>query len=227
MSTKIKELPEEERPRERLIQNGAEVLSNEELLAILIKSGTKETSAKEVANKVLTQFDNIQKLGEIKYEQLKKIRGIGSCKACTILSAIELGRRIHQTIPTLDKLKLNQAEIIFEHYKGTLSRKRQEHFYCIYVDNQKKFLKESLLFIGTLNFSMVHPREIFKEAYLIEAAGIICVHNHPSGNVMPSREDKNLTNRLKEIGLLLGIPILDHIIIGEHGYYSFFEQDQL
>lgn len=227
MSVKIKELPKEERPRERLISNGANALSNEELLAILLKSGNKKQSAKEIAQSLILKYDNIQELEQITYEQLIRSNGIAQSKACTILAAIELGNRLHQDLPTLEKMKLNQAGLVFDYYKNSLAKKRQEHFYCIYVDNQKRFLKEVLLFVGTLNHSLVHPREIFKEAYLIEASGIICVHNHPSGVVTPSREDMILTERLKEIGLLLGIPILDHIIIGNKEYYSFFENEKI
>lgn len=224
---KIKELPKEERPRERLLKNGVEALSNEELLALLIKSGAKRQSAKEIARQLLIQYDRIQEFNQIKLEQLIHAKGIGESKACTILAAIEFGKRIYQNVPTLEKKKLNQANLVFEYYRGTLSKKKQEHFYCIYVDSQKRFLKESLLFVGTLNYSLVHPREIFKEAYLIDALGIICVHNHPSGVVIPSREDIALTNRLMQVGILLGIPILDHIIIGNNTYYSFYENHQI
>lgn len=227
MSVRIKELPREERPRERLLSYGVGALSNEELLSILIKSGSKNSSAKMIAQELLIKYDNVQDLERITYEQLIKSDGIGDSKACTVLAAIELGNRLHQTIPTLEKVKLNQAQLVYDYYKNSLTRKRQEHFYCIYVDNQKRFLKEVLLFVGTLNYSLVHPREIFKEAYLIEASGIICIHNHPSGVVTPSREDVLLTNRLKEVGILLGVPICDHIIIGKETYYSFFENDQL
>lgn len=227
MSLKIKELPKEERPRERLIKFGATALSNEELLAILIKSGTKKQSAKEVAQNLLSKYNNIQELNQITYEQLIRSDGIAESKACSILSAIELGKRMNQTISTLEKRKLNQAGLVFDYYKNSLAYQRQEHFYCIYVDNQKRFLKEVPLFVGTLNHSLVHPREIFKEAYLIEASGIICVHNHPSGVVAPSQEDMMVTERLKEIGLLVGIPILDHIIIGKEEYYSFFENGNM
>lgn len=227
MSVKIKELPKEERPRERLSHYGASALSNEELLAILIKSGSKKDSAKEIARQLLIQYQDIQEFGQITYEQLLHLEGIGESKACSILAAIELGSRVHKTIPTLKRMKLNQARLVFEYYKEALSRKKQEHFYCIYVDHQKCFLKEKLLFVGTLNYSLVHPREIFKEAYLNDASGILCIHNHPSGVVIPSQEDITLTNRLKQIGILLGIPVLDHIIIGNDSYYSFYEQDQM
>lgn len=226
MSVKIKEMPKEERPRERMLKHGIEALSNEELLALLIKSGSKQKSAKEVAQDLLKSYENIQDLGKIHYEQLIHSNGIGTSKACSILAAIELGERLHQSI-SLEKKRLNQAELVFEYYQYKLLKTSQEHFYCIYVDSQKRFIKDILLFVGTLNQSLVHPREIFKEAYLVDASGIICVHNHPSGVVIPSREDVVLTKRLKEIGLLLGVPILDHVIIGKDEYYSFFENDQI
>jgi DNA repair protein RadC len=226
VSVMIRELPKEERPRERLLKYGANVLSNEELLALIIKSGSKRKSAKDIAQDLLKSYENVQDIRSISYEQLIHKEGIGDSKACSILAAIELGDRLHQSV-TLEKKRINQAELVFEYYKSYFSKTSQEHFYCIYVDNQKRFIKESLLFVGTLNQSLVHPREIFKEAYLVDASGIICVHNHPSGVVIPSREDIHLTNRLKEIGLLLGIPILDHVIIGYDSYYSFFEDDRL
>ncbi len=227
MGVKIKELPKEDRPRERLIKYGANILSNEELLSILIKSGAKNKSAKEIAQTLLSKFDNVQDFSQITYEELLKVKGMGESKACTIMAAIELGNRFHKTIPSLEKKKLNNSDLVFDYYKDTLSMKKQEHFYCIYVDSQKCFLKEALLFVGTLNYSLVHPREVFKEAYVVGAAGIICIHNHPSGNVTPSKEDIILTDRLKEIGMLQGVPILDHIIIGKDSYYSFFESGKL
>ena len=115
---------------------------------------------------------------------------------------------------------------MFEYYKIKINS-TQEQFYCIYLDASKKVLEEKLLFIGTANYSLVHPRDVFKEAYLLNATGIICVHNHPSGEVRPSREDINLTNRLKDVGMLLGIKLIDHIIIGEDKYYSFLENGKI
>ncbi|MCI9233499.1 MAG: DNA repair protein RadC [Bacilli bacterium] len=226
MSVKIKELPKEERPRERLLKYGSNVLSNEELLALIIKSGSKKRSAKDIAQEVLRSYENVQEIRNITYEQLIGREGIGDSKACSILAAIELGERLQQSV-TLEKKRLNQADLVFKYYQNYFFKTSQEHFYCIYVDSQKRFIKESLLFVGTLNQSLVHPREVFKEAYLVSASGIICVHNHPSGVETPSREDIHLTNRLKEIGLLLGVPILDHVIIGKNKYYSFFENDML
>lgn len=223
----IKDIPVNERPRERLILYGTETLSNEELLTIIIKSGTKKMSAKMLANKLLIDIGGIEKLKEINFEYLKNFIGIGPAKACEILATIELGKRMNNQINTLKNIKFNNSEIVYNYYSKKLENIKQEHFYTIYLDNNKKIIKDKLLFIGTLNKSLVHPREIFKEACLISASSIICVHNHPSGNILPSKEDLNLTNNLKSIGNLMGIPIIDHIIIGKNNYYSFFENGDI
>lgn len=220
---KIKEIPLLDRPVERLIQKGSNSLSNEELLAILIRTGKKGKSSKDIASNILRHLDNIQQLRTVTLQQLTKLEGIGTTKAAMILSAIELGNRIHQTIPELTGQSGNNPSIIFEYYKEILKDKMQEHFYAIYLDQRKKIIKDKLLFIGTINYSLVHPRDVFKEAYLLSASSIILVHNHPTGNVFPSSNDLDTTSNLIKIGLLMGIPIIDHVIIGKHKYYSFFE----
>lgn len=224
MST-IKELVKEERPIERFLKVGNNI-SNEELLAILINHGTKNHSSKELAIKILSKIDKITDLQNITLEQLTKINGIGLKKAVTILSAIELGKRVNQKNEIFYHQKITEPSILVEHYKNLFVNCYQEHFYCIYLDNQKRILKEKLLFIGTINYSIVHPREIFKEAYLLSASSIICIHNHPSLDINPSNEDKILTKNLKQIGDLLGIPVIDHIIVG-NGYYSFCENGEI
>jgi DNA repair protein RadC len=182
-------------------------------------------SAKELASYLLSKLDNINELSNINYNYLISIKGIGKMKAASLLATIELGKRINNKLLYLNDIKLNQASLVFEYFKNKLCDKKQEHFYCIYLDNAKKVIKEKLLFIGTINFSIVHPREVFKEAYLLSASAIICVHNHPSGNLKPSNEDIEITKRLIEIGDLLGIKVLDHIIVGEDNYYSFLENE--
>lgn len=224
MST-IKELIEEERPIERFLRVGKNV-SNEELLAILINHGMKNKSSKDLAINILEKLDKIEDLKNITYEELIKIDGIGTKKAVTILAALELGNRVINNRKLELKEKMTDPNILYEHYKVALENCYQEHFYCIYLDNQKRIIKEKLLFVGTINYSIVHPREIFKEAYTLSATSIICIHNHPSLDITPSKEDKILTQNLKEVGNILGIPIIDHIIIGD-GYYSFFENGEL
>ena len=220
---KIKELPVLDRPRERLLEVGSSNLSNEELLSIIIKTGTKNRSSKEVANELLSKINNINDLRNIDYNTLKSINGIGCVKAIDILACIELGSRINKTIISINNIKFNNPSTIFEYYKDSLGYIKQEKFICIYLDTSKKIIKEKLLFIGTITHSMVQPREIFKEAYLCDATFLIFVHNHPSGNVIPSKDDINLTYQLRSIANLFNIGILDHIIITKNGYYSFYE----
>ncbi|MBE6144431.1 MAG: JAB domain-containing protein [Firmicutes bacterium] len=227
MNVRIKDLPVAERPRERLINSGVENLSNEEILAILLKTGTKDTSVKFLASLVLSKLNNIGDLQNINYNQLLKVKGIGPSKATVLLAAIELGKRINNQQSIIQNLKVDNPKIIFDYYKPILKNKKQEHFYAVYLDNQKKVIDQKLLFIGTINKSLVHPQNIFKEAYLLDASAIVCIHNHPSGNVVPSLEDNRLTNSLVEIGNLLGIKIVDHIIIGDDKYYSFFESGEI
>ena len=154
-----------------------------------------------------------------------KIKGIGKVKACELLASIELGRRINMEYDNINKIKILNAENVFNYYKNILKDKKQEYFYCIYLDTKNNIIKDKMLFKGTINESLVHPREVFKEAYLLSASSIICVHNHPTGNIMPSKNDEILTKQLKECGMLLGINILDHIIVGDNNYFSFLEQD--
>ena len=226
MSVKLKELPVLERPRERLINVGVENLSDEELLAIILKTGSKEMSVKELSSYILSSFGGIENLKKLKYHEVKKIKGIGEAKACMLVAISEIVRRMNRKVITLIGTKLNTPLKIFEFYKSKINNE-QEQFYCIYLDASKKIIEEKLLFIGTANYSLVHPRDIFKEAYLLNATSIICVHNHPSGEVKPSKEDINLTIRLKEIGVIFGIRVIDHIIIGDDKYYSFLENGKI
>lgn len=221
MNVLIKDIPLNERPRERLINKGVEYLSNEDLLAILLKTGTKENSVKVLANNILKQLDDINNLKDINLEKLVKIKGIGKAKACELLAAIELGKRLNKKIDNLNQIKIYSSNSIYEYYQDKLKDKLQEYFYCVYLDTKNHIIKDKLLFIGTINESLIHPREIFKEAYLLSASSIICIHNHPSGNVNPSNNDIIMTKQLVEVGKILGIKVLDHIIIGKNNYYSF------
>lgn len=227
MNVKIKDLPINERPRERLINCGVENLSNEELLAIILKTGTKDTSVKVLASEILASVDNISDLQNKNYKQLLKTKGIGPSKATVLLAAIELGKRINNKVNNIHNLKADNPNAIFEYYSSLLGRKKQEHFYAIYLDNQKRVIEDKLLFIGTINKSLIHPQNIFKEAYLLDASAIICLHNHPSGNVIPSSDDIKMTKQLIEIGNLFGIKVVDHIIVGNEKYYSFFENGDI
>jgi len=227
MNVSIKEIPKDERPRERLINIGVENLNNEELLAILLKSGTKNISVKVLANNILKELNSINDLKEMTFERLIKIKGIKQAKACELLASIELGRRINKKLNNINQIKIVDSTSIFEYYKNILDDKKQEFFYCVYLNTKNEIIKDKLLFVGTINESLVHPREIFKEAYLLSASSIICIHNHPTGNVNPSNNDVLITKQLKEVGLILGIKLLDHIIIGKETYYSFMDNGKI
>ena len=169
-------------------------------------------------------LDKINDLKDINLESLLKIKGIGKVKACELLASIELGKRINIEFDNINKIKIVNAESVFNYYKNVLKDKKQEYFYCIYLDTKNNIIKDKMLFKGTINESLVHPREVFKEAYLLSASSIICIHNHPSGNTNPSKNDEMLTKQLKKCGELLGIKVLDHIIISNNSYFSFLEK---
>ena len=223
----IKSIPINDRPRERLLEKGSSSLSDAELLVIILGSGNKNKDVKEITESLLSTIKNISELKNLNYQELIKIEGIGKAKACILLSLIELAKRMNQSINTINNKIFNRPDIIFEYFKNKLSDENQENFYCVYLDSKKKIINSKLLFKGTVDRSLVHPREIFKEAYLLSASSIICIHNHPSGNINPSKEDIFLTKMLKEIGNLMGIEISDHIIIGKNNYYSFYEDNNL
>lgn len=224
---KIKDIPINDRPCERLILNGVESLSNDELLAIILKTGVRGKSAKELSQLLLSKIGGIKKLNDINFEYLNKFKGIGKTKACNLLAAIELSKRINSEVDTLKNIKLNNSELVYKFYKEKIGNKKQEYFYCVYLDNQKRIIEDKLLFIGTINYSLVHPREIFKEAYLLGASAIICIHNHPGGNPLPSKQDIDITNSLIDAGKILGIKVVDHIIICKDKYYSFLENNDI
>ena len=223
----IKLLPLQDRPRERMREFGSEALSNEELLTILIGSGNKYRSAKELSVAILSLVNNINELPMITYERLATIKGLGPTKIANVMAAIVLSKRIKKINNSIFDLKITNSKIIYDYFKDKFHDEMQECFYAVYLDASKKIISIKLLFKGTLDRSLVHPREIFKEAYLLCSSSIICIHNHPSGNVEPSKADKILTSQLLEIGNLHGIPIIDHLIIGKDKYYSFFENGDI
>ncbi|MGI6330143.1 MAG: RadC family protein [Bacilli bacterium] len=226
-SIKLKELPLDEQPREKLLKYGVENVSTSDLIAIILKTGTKKDNVFSLAQKVLIEVEEIDNLKDISLASLTKIPGIGQVKALQLIASIELGRRVYYEKKLDSKLILTNPKIIYDYIKYFLQDKKQEHFYVLYLDNKHRLIEKRLLFVGTINISVVHPREIFKYAYLFSAAGIICVHNHPSGNPEASKEDQILTQKLREIGTLLGIKLIDHLIIGQEEYYSFYENNKL
>ncbi len=220
---KFKDIPNIEKPRERLIKYGKEYLSNEELISIILKTGNKKYSLKEISYYLLTNIKDIKELRNKNIIELTKINGISKIKAIELVSAIELGKRVYEDISIEDIIDCSSVNNIIKYFNNLFKDKKQEEFYVLYLDNKKRYLDKKLLFKGSINITTVHPREIFKEAYLLSSSYIICLHNHPSGDVNPSIEDINITKRIEEIGLIHGIYLLDHIIIGKNNYYSYFE----
>lgn len=223
----LKKIPDEEKPRERLLKYGKENISTDELIEIVLKSGTKKCGLKEISHNILSSVNNINELKNMEINGLTNIDGMSRIKAIELTAAIELGRRVYEDNNYKDLVYLTNPQSIINYFHNLFKDKKQEYFYVVYLDNQKKYIDKKLLFKGTVNFSLVHPREIFKEAYMLSASYIICIHNHPSGDASPSSNDIEVTKKIKEIGNIHGIILIDHIIIGNNNYYSFFEDDNL
>ncbi len=219
---KIKNIPLNLRPRERLKEVGVDNLTDQELLAIILKTGTKNKNVLDLSLDILNKY-KLKELEDVSLFDLKEINGVGEVKAIELLASIELGKRVLLKPP--NNLKLSSSKEIYESMKYLFYNKKQEYFYCLYFNNNSTLISKKLLFIGTLNKSITHPREVFKEAYKVSASYIICLHNHPTNNVLPSKEDITFTNSLITLGKLQGIPIIDHIIVGNNTYYSFYENN--
>ncbi|MFJ7744224.1 DNA repair protein RadC [Peribacillus sp. NPDC097295] len=222
----IRDYPKEERPRERFLQDGPQSLSNQELLALLLRTGSKEESVLQLSNRLIKAFEGLRLLKEASVEEMTEIKGIGEAKAIQILASVELGRRIHK-LNDQDRYVIRSPEDGANYCMEEMRFLSQEHFVCLYLNTKNQVLHKRTVFIGSLNASIVHPREVFKEAFRRSAASIICLHNHPSGDPSPSREDIEVTKRLVECGKIMGIEVLDHIIIGEHKYVSLKEKGYL
>lgn len=222
----IKDIPILDRPRERFIKYGPNNLSNEELLSIVLKTGVKGYSVKDLSNNILKEINDITELKDVSINKLININGIGETKAITLLSAIELGRRVYSRKDNI-KVVFNNSKDIYNYIKDKLIYKNQEYFYSLYLDNKNKLIEDKLLFIGTLNKANIHPREIFKYAYLNNSSKVIIIHNHPSNDILPSKEDINITKNIVEIGKIQGINVIDHLIIGNNNYYSFYDNNDL
>ncbi|HDC3501425.1 TPA: DNA repair protein RadC [Staphylococcus aureus] len=218
---KIKEMVTSEMPRERLLSHGAKSLSNTELLAILINTGRKGFSSIDISNELLKSASNLNELKKSSINDLIKVKGIGLQKAITLKAAFELGERMGRRAEN-NRIKITQPSDVADYMIPTMKDLTQEHFVILLLNSKNVVIKETCVFKGTLN-SSVHPREIFSIAVRENANAIIAVHNHPSGDVTPSQEDIITTMRLKECGLILGIDLLDHIIIGDNRFTSLVE----
>ena len=218
----VKEMALEERPREKMLNNGEKSLSNAELLAIILRTGTKKQSVLELANYILNKdSQGIRWLKDITVQELCEIDGIGISKATQLKAALELGIRISSAKPT--KYKVTNPWDIYKYYMESLRYLNKEIFKIILLNTKNEIICDIDVSVGTLNMSLVHPREVFREAIKRNSNKIILMHNHPSGNIEPSNEDKNVTLRLIKCGDLIGIEVIDHIIIGDGLYYSFKE----
>jgi len=222
MSFMIKEIPIAERPRERFKKYGVGSLSNEELLSILIRTGTPNRSVKDVSLNLLQEID-IQDLVTTNYKTLKKIKGIGEVKAITILSAIELGKRALKRKETVGHI--SRGDDVYYLVKEELENELQENFMVIYLDTKYNILFKKVLFVGTVNKSKVTARDVFREAVKNNATYMILAHNHPAGTIKPSIEDINLTKELIKLGKMMDIEVIDHVIIGNNRYYSLRESN--
>ncbi|WP_117170441.1 RadC family protein [Paraliobacillus sediminis] len=219
----MKDIPKQDRPRERLIELGASHVSNQELLAILLGTGTREESVQDLAQRVLMHFEGINLLRESTFEELTAIKGIGMVKAVLILASIELGKRMNQLKPQ-ERYVIRSPEDGANFVMEEMRLLNQEHFVCLFLNTKNQIIHRQTVFIGSLNASIVHPREVYREAVKRSAASIICVHNHPSGDPSPSQEDIQVTKRLAECGKMIGIELLDHLVIGDQKFVSLKEK---
>lgn len=218
---------EEDRPREKLLLKGKSALSDAELIAILIGSGTKSMSAVDVGKKILNEADNnLNELAKFSVKDLQKIKGIGQAKAITIVSALELGRR-RKGEEYKEKVRITSSNDIYQLIKPELMDLQKEEFWIILLNRANRLIKKEQISSGGVSGTVADPKIIFKAALEQYASSIILVHNHPSGNLKPSQADINLTKKMKDAGVLLEIPILDHIIFSNEGYLSFADESLL
>ena len=216
----IKELPDGEKPREKLLKEESGKLSTTEILAVLISSGTKEKSAVEIAGQILSlDKRGVRFLAECSPEELGKIKGMGKAKICTVLAAVELGKRI-ASAPVPERSIIRSSQDIADIFMEKMRYYKKEHFISLMINAKGEIIEETEVSIGDLCSSSTHPREVFVNAVKRSAGSVVFLHNHPSGDPMPSQTDIDTTRRLMDAGAILGIPVLDHIIIGDGTYVS-------
>lgn len=218
----LKELPVVARPREKMLRYGAAKLTTKELLALLIRSGRKGSNVLQVADEVLAYFGESQ-LFDATVEELSAHKGIGPAKAVEMIASFELAKRFyrHEKVP-----KCTNPQYIWQRTK-TIHQKKQEHIIVFALNGAGEEINHQTIFVGSLTNSLIHPREVYEYAVTQNAAAIVIVHNHPSGNCEPSDEDVIMTHRIQKSGTIMGIPLLDHVVVTKEGYYSFFEEGRL
>jgi len=214
----VKQWPEDERPRERLRTLGPSALSDAQLLAIIIRNGRAGTAV-DLGRELLERFESLAGIEQAGIKEICNVEGIGPAKATEIKAAIELGRRYQK--PNLAGASFCSSHDVAAYYRPRMKDLKQEVFRCALLDTKNKIIREEVVSVGSLSASIVHPRDTFKAAIRESAAAVIFIHNHPSGDTRPSQEDILLTKRLIQAGDVLGIQVLDHIIIGDGGHFSF------
>jgi DNA repair protein RadC len=224
----IKEWPEDERPREKLLKHGPETLTDAELLALILRTGdaSSKRSALDIGRELLQEFGDLRALAAASLADICRNKGTGPAKAACLKAALELANRVNSRRMESNE-RYTSPQQIFEHYHFTYRDRRKEYFLALLLDGKNRIIREVQVSEGSLNQSIVHPREVFSPAVRESAAAIILVHNHPTGDPTPSREDIDITRRLKEAGDLMGVRVLDHIIIGDGTFLSFVAQGML
>lgn len=216
---KIEEMAE--KPREKALMNGFDKLSDTELLALIIESGTRNNSAFELAMKILSMCGSLQQLPHVLFSELTSLPGIKNARALRILACVELAKRMKSL--DVKTTYIGHSKDVFYYLENRMMYEKQENFIALYLDAKHHIIREKILFLGSLEASLVHPREVFKEALHISASCMIVAHNHPSGDPSPSKADIEITKILYDTGKIMQIPILDHVIIGKKSYFSFRE----
>lgn len=217
---RIHDLDPENRPGERFLMSGPASLSPAELLAIILRTGTKNLNIVDTCNELIARF-GLERLADITLAELQETRGIGKTKAMQIVAVFELNRRLHYS-RNLNK-KIQAARDVFEYMTGRIPDEKKEHLFVLHLNTKNQIIKNELVSVGTLNASLIHPREVFKAAIKESAHAIIMVHNHPSGDVEPSNADRQVTDLIKQASAVIQIDLLDHVIIGKTGWFSFRE----
>lgn len=224
MATPINEWPESDRPREKLIEKGPQALSNAELLAIILRTGdgSSKKSALDHGRDLVNQFDSFRKLDEASITDFCAIKGIGPAKAAQIKAALEIAKRYAQEEMKEGATFRSSAEV-FNHYREHLGNLKKEEFHVLLLDAKNRKIKDVRISEGSLTSSLVHPREVFNPVIRESAAAVILIHNHPSGDPTPSQEDLQITRRLREVGDVMGVRVLDHLVVGKGKYVSFVD----
>lgn len=222
---KIKELEKEQRPREKALRFGFDVLTNQELIALLLSSGTKKRNVFEVADDVLKETHDLTNLFDLRPSDLMTINGIREVKALQLLASVELSKRALRA--QAYQTKIESPTDLIKWFEVEYGHKTQENFVAVFLDSKGCIITHKVMFIGTLNQSCIHPRNIFKEAFMQNANSVMVVHNHPSGDPHPSNADIQCTKQLKEVAKMMGIQLLDHLIVGKNSWFSFRQAQYL